>query len=888
MTTGNDVVTATDTTLTANDMIVDSTSTDADVLNFTAAAGVTTTNAATVIGVEALNFNFNSFAAPTVTGTNIKNGTITVNQIQVGAAGDATVSGVNNVTVKGGTGITGTLALNTVTADSAVVVNAGDAATVTVTAVANGSTTVTGGSKLNSVSVEGKTASITTAKAASSITILGTAGTTDAATVSAGTATSITIGGTAKDVESLTVSGNGGATTATIALGAGGATPTTFVASGSQNVTLKGDGAIFSGKTVTDSSTATSTVTVDGAGTLATTLDLSKAAVDAIQIADAVNTANTAVTLANNAKVTFTEDLATTAKTLTLDINDQTTANVTTGVVTLTLSKAQADGAIAVDATASSDNIATLNLVNDTAAQTGLNLTAGTPVTVNVSGSQAVLFTATSTAKAIDASAATGAITVNYDNTNDIATVTGGSGADTFTNATTAIGTKATINGGGGNDVFTMLSTAKAAINGGDGYDKVTLVGDITALELSNVEELAASAAVTSAKATQLSGKSYIMSGAFGYTLGTAASNFDTSTIDLSGLTINNTTDFTVDASNGLSTALYTTATGASITGSSIADVIKGTANADTINGGAGADVLTGNAGADTINGGAGGDTIYGDNSGAKAVESYTVTTAGAGTATVTLLGEAFTVTYATSGDNTVGLLDTAIKASASYGTLFTSAVTLNTGTTTDNVLVVTYLVDGANNGSATTSAATLVINTTGTNATAVAGTLSTTGTAGTSATDTLTGGAGTDIFVFSKGNGGAAPSATVLDTVTDFATASDVIEYASGAITIVTHNVTATSGVAKISSAGVATFHADDSTLALKIVAAEAAINAGGTAAAGQTAIFQDGADAYVLVSDGTDGVGANDVLIKLVGVDTTATAFDTITLSNGNMTLA
>jgi hypothetical protein len=42
------------------------------------------------------------------------------------------------------------------------------------------------------------------------------------------------------------------------------------------------------------------------------------------------------------------------------------------------------------------------------------------------------------------------------------------------------------------------------------------------------------------------------------------------------------------------------------------------------------------------------------------------------------------------------------------------------------------------------------------------------------------------------------------------------------------------------------------------------------------------------VFISEGTNGVGAGDQQIKLVGVDTTVAAFDTITLANGNMTLA
>ena len=95
-------------------------------------------------------------------------------------------------------------------------------------------------------------------------------------------------------------------------------------------------------------------------------------------------------------------------------------------------------------------------------------------------------------------------------------------------------------------------------------------------------------------------------------------------------------------------------------------------------------------------------------------------------------------------------------------------------------------------------------------------------------------------------------------------------------------------SGTAQISTTGVATFNVADNTLAERIIATENGINANGMAAAGQVAMFQFGADAYVFVSDGINGVGANDVLVELTGVNTALAAYDTITLAGGNFTLA
>jgi hypothetical protein len=302
----------------------------------------------------------------------------------------------------------------------------------------------------------------------------------------------------------------------------------------------------------------------------------------------------------------------------------------------------------------------------------------------------------------------------------------------------------------------------------------------------------------------------------------------------------------------------------------------------------AGANTVQGGIGADTIVGGTGADLIYADNAGTNRVETYTITTAGAGTATLNILGVATTVTYATSGDNTIGLLDTALKADVRYGIKFTSSITANAGTTTDDVLNVTYIVDGNNVGTATTSAGTLAINTTGTNATLVNAGQTTLGVAGATAKNVLTGGTGADTFVF--GATSVAPSDSIFNTITDFATASDIISYAPRPITIAQAASAAVAGTAAISAAGIATFASADNTLALRLIAAENGINNGGTntATAGQAAAFQFGTDAYVFISNGVDGVGAGDQLIKLTGVDTTTAPFDTLTLANGNATLA
>ena len=96
----------------------------------------------------------------------------------------------------------------------------------------------------------------------------------------------------------------------------------------------------------------------------------------------------------------------------------------------------------------------------------------------------------------------------------------------------------------------------------------------------------------------------------------------------------------------------------------------------------------------------------------------------------------------------------------------------------------------------------------------------------------------------------------------------------------------TASSGVGAIAANGLVTFNAADSTLALRIIATEAGINASGGAAVRQFAVFEFSSDSYVFISGGNDGITAEDTLIKLTGV-TGLTATD-LTSSAGNLILS
>ena len=124
---------------------------------------------------------------------------------------------------------------------------------------------------------------------------------------------------------------------------------------------------------------------------------------------------------------------------------------------------------------------------------------------------------------------------------------------------------------------------------------------------------------------------------------------------------------------------------------------------------------------------------------------------------------------------------------------------------------------------------------------------------------DIMTGGAGNDTFVFTVDSTGT-PSATNFDTITDF-TLGDKISATT--LIVGTQTGTPSTTVATI-TAGVATFTTPSDTLANHIIFAEAGL----VKTAGATAIWQEGADSYLFISDATPGVDANDVLVKLTGV--------------------
>lgn len=592
-TDGNNTFTATTATLTADDVLIGGTG--IDTLNVTATASSTAPS--TIVGVENINFNVASFDSAIAMDANNIIGvgtTITVNNTQAGGTTAATVNNVESgATVVAGSGVTGTF---TVDADGYATINGGSATTVTVdlNGVATAST-ITANSA-TTINVNNAVAATVSSTSATTINLEGTAGTTDTVTLSAKNATSTSVVAletlvAGQQVEKLILSGNGGAVT--YDLDATGDDTTTLTFTGNQNVTFVATAAQLSGDTATDTMTAgTSTIKIDT--TSAATHDLDALAVDMIDLA-ATTAAAATYNVLNSQAVKLS---ATAGGHVTIDSVVATNTD-TAETLNLTVAATQTSNVVVTD-------FETVNLtVDDGAATTGtitladLQGTAATAGVINVFGADNLTLTGAN-ATFLNATNMTGVLTATL--ASDLLKVTGGSGNDTI-NASALV---FTVDGGAGIDTLQFeVSADLAAI----------------AESISNVEVLKLDGTVNSnntldVSTDDISGKTYVVTGSVNG--GTKdilnVKTATTGTLDLSGLTVNDTdVKVTIDLT-------ATAGVANTITGSNASDTTSNAgAGAITINSGAGADVIvTGTAadtitlgeGADSVDAGAGADTI--------------------------------------------------------------------------------------------------------------------------------------------------------------------------------------------------------------------------------------------------------------------------------------
>jgi len=139
----------------------------------------------------------------------------------------------------------------------------------------------------------------------------------------------------------------------------------------------------------------------------------------------------------------------------------------------------------------------------------------------------------------------------------------------------------------------------------------------------------------------------------------------------------------------------------------------------------------------------------------------------------------------------------------------------------------------------------------------------------GGSGADVMSGGSNNDTFVFAAGASGT-PTTTNFDTITDYGVGNDKIDYGS---TLLTKD--AGTGTGLTVSSGVVTGGAAN------LAAFITALGNSSTTNAGSTLLYATGGDSYIFISDGTAGLGSNDVLIKIVGVAATS-----YSISSGDIT--
>jgi Ca2+-binding RTX toxin-like protein len=412
----------------------------------------------------------------------------------------------------------------------------------------------------------------------------------------------------------------------------------------------------------------------------------------------------------------------------------------------------------------------------------------------------------------------------------------------TGTNTVTVGTNQTSVTGAAGVDTFIYGATLTSAdtVNGGDGSDVLNFTdatGSTTDIDnVTNIERINLGAAVTEI---------------VGVEANIAA---------LATLTIN--------AASATSLNYSTTETNGflSIIGSGGADVISAGALSDTIDGGAGIDTITGGLGNDSLSGGSGTtvDRIYGDNGGTKAVTTLaaTVGAASTGTASVVIAGITTTVNVGANAGATETALSTAINANAALAGIATASAA-------SGDLVVTFLVDGALQATASASDG----------GNTFAATATTTGTAGTTGVDTIDGGAGADLIFGGGGadalTGGAGDDQFFfLKAQSVLGSVATITDYrgANGSDTILLANVTTAVGTVST----------------IQDFSAQTSFGAALNAAANSNTVdngligFIYGGDTYLLVETDTGNETAyvaGDFVVKITGTPfTTSTALNSI----------
>lgn len=461
-----------------DDILLDISSTDADVLNATVNTNAT---ASRIQNVETMN----------ITGEYVKTGFDLTN------VSNTKVANFDTKIVGGTATITGANSLN-----AAKIVAGTNITTLDITSLASGTRdTVTVDAGSADLNLTGKAAGVdsyTATVAADTTVTLGTLN-------SAGDAITLNVAG---DVE-VAAAGNGAeldltinATTANAEVelsGAGSVNAEKIFITGTKDVTLVVTdgvalaGAAGTGTIIADTSTGTSTIEVT---TSLGTIILSEAAVDVVEVATAV-TAAAALTLNNNTKLNLTADAAGISLTVGLNDNDDDTT-FTTGTLRVDVSQAQSkiiatttsvdtvivtatpDKAIDLDLDENGTNetsmtMADLQLVKETGVaivQGSNNLTLSKFTVADGAGTGASAASYVLSAANMTGNLVVSEVVVATNNKVEKITIVGGTGNDTIT---TTEANKFDVQSGAGNDTINITAAAAGTVvKAGTGNDTVT------------------------------------------------------------------------------------------------------------------------------------------------------------------------------------------------------------------------------------------------------------------------------------------------------------------------------------------------------------------------------------------------------------------------------
>lgn len=839
---GNDTVTATYYTYGSDDVIVDTATTDTDVLTLSTIEDITAVPV--IVGFENINVNVTSVFAGAVGVTglafnadNVRNGTINfdatneasvVTDLAVTNAANlmriTSTSKYTSVNINGDasanltySGLPTTLVIEsasgslanvtaTVTKSTAGTVSTDATGTVTITTSADTNVTASTASTVNVTSSGQATVSANTADTVIVQTTeeaLVTANSAELVTIFAGdgidTTSSSAISSTltSTNTNTITVSVRGQSAATVLNLNAAPNVNQVNV-SGTQNVSLQVglddiDGLGTSTGTTADDNllTVVNTTTAGTVDILVTTngglADFSAANVSNIQLDTSLATADV-LTVASNASVVSATDQAND-----LELQAKNTS-ATTNTVRISIKDNNA-ALVSGDLTGGLklNDFATATLTNnDTNSSAGLGAVSASGTTLTIASGVQGFVASSSINLGAGTLRVTGVAPVNLGSAVTANDVAAGDSTGVITLELVGVGTVGTVVTGTGNDVITLSTAARTtgdySISTGEGSDSLT----ISFVEGFSWNGGLGYDTLKMDSTFDLTGQTVSLSSVDAISLDT--SNNGTETLTLTAVQFNTNTAFTLLGGG-------TSADNLIIKGSETADTINASAVSVEVgeaflilNGNGGADIITGSEFADTINGGADADVMSGGNYGDTYVfntsnvvsgESIFEASTGTGTDTVSVVTSTdFSTITAASFDEieaitlAAGQTATFTSAQLTGETIVLTGQSGNTETLTVNVGLGETFISGL---------------TTGTDF----NTISYTGSAGDEVitggalVETITGNGGNDVIT---GNGGqdtlvfltAAASANGIDSiyfgVVDGNTVDDILDFTANA----------------------------------------------------------------------------------------------------------